>query len=119
MDAIKSRNDANKKQLSPSQKKAMMKEIRRQCANYYRKHETELIALILWELHTQLGFGKKRLRRFWENFTPTLDTMLDRYEMEEDDRFWLCVQKLKEIDIDIEAWQNEGVDTVERESEEK
>lgn len=111
MEALKARNESNKKKMSPGQVRAMQKEIRRQCADYYRKHETEMVALILWELHVQEGWGLKRLRRFWENFMPEMDKMLDHYEMTEDDRFWLCVRKLKDIGVDIEAWQNEGDDT--------
>lgn len=110
MDALRSHNEAKKKDLSPWQKKLMMKEIRRQCAEYYRKHEAEMVASMLWQLHIQEGWGVKRLRRFWESYTPNLTKLVDHYEMEDSERFWLCIRKLKDIGVDIVAWQNETND---------
>ena len=95
----------------------MMKEIKRQCSAYWKKHEFELMAMILWQLHEQEGWGEKRLKRFFMGFTPTLDALLDRYDMETDDeKFWLCTYKLKELGIDLEKWQHE--DTSEKEGTE-
>lgn len=94
--------------FNPAQEKAMKKEIRRQCAEYNRAHKNEIVALVLWEIHEQLGLGAVRLRRFFDNFDQTLDAMLDHYEMSDEDTCWICTQKLKDIGIDIEAWQDEG-----------
>lgn len=114
MNALTARLEAAKREasgkMSPAQKRAMMKEIKKQCAEYWRAHETELVGLILWELHTQEGWGVKRLRRFWENFMPAVDELLTHYEMDEKDKFWICGRKLLDIGVDIEAWQNEVID---------
>lgn len=108
MDAIKSRLEADKKKLSPAQERAMKKEIHRQCSAYWEKHELELMAMILWQLHEQEGWGPKRLKRFFMSFTPTLDSLLHRYEMETDEeKFWLCTRKLKDIGVNLEEWQKE------------
>ena len=41
--------------LTAAEQKAMNMEIQRQLVEYDRKNELELDAIILWELHTQLG----------------------------------------------------------------
>ena len=87
--------------LSAAEKKAMDIEIRRQLAEYTKKHEQEVSAIILWELHNQLGFGHDRLKKFYDNFRPALDDLIKRYEMEDGDEAWLCTQKLKDYGFDI------------------
>lgn len=94
--------------LNNSEEKALQTEIRRQLAEYARLHHMEVDALMLWELHEQLGFSVKRLKRFYENFSPKLSELAARYEMDTDeDGDWLCTQKLKEIGIDLEEWSKE------------
>ena len=87
--------------LSAAEKKAMDIEIRRQLSEYTKKHEQELAAVVLWELHAQLGFGNDRLKKFYDNFIPALDDLIKRYEMEDGDEAWLCTQKLKAYGFDI------------------
>ena len=55
--------------LTSAEKKAMNMEIERQLAEYTRKHEVELNAMILYVLHEQLGFGEQRLRKFFDRFS--------------------------------------------------
>lgn len=90
--------------LTAAEKKAMNMEIQRQLVEYERKHTIELEAIILWVLHEQLGFGEKRLRRFHDGFTPEVEALLKRYEMDDSDDAWLCTRKLKDMGIDIETW---------------
>lgn len=92
--------------LSSAEKIAMDKEIRRQLAEYDAKHEIELQALILWQLHEQFGFGEKRLKRFYDNFDKAIDSLLNRYKLSDEDSVWLCTLKLKDIGIDIEKWDS-------------
>lgn len=63
--------------LTAAERKAMDKEIQRQLAVYTEKHRLEL------------------------------DALLERYEMGEDDRLWLCTYMLKQIGVDIEKWDRE------------
>lgn len=95
--------------LSSVEKKAMDMEIRRQLAEYDRKHKLEIQALVLWQLHEQLGFGKKRLREFYDNFDLSFDSLIERYELQESDTSWLCTLQLKELGIDIESWEEEKI----------
>lgn len=66
--------------------------------------------LDLWELREQLGFGNKRLKKFYDNFSRGIEALIRRYEMEQGDDVWLCTYKLKEIGCDLEKWEKERGD---------
>ena len=83
--------------MSAAEKKAM--EIQRQLAEYDRKHIREIDALVLWELREQLGFGNKRLKKFYDNFSRGVEALIRR-----------CTYKLKEIGCDLEKWEKERGD---------
>lgn len=85
-------------------------EIQRQLAEYDRKHIREIDALVLWELREQLGFGNKRLKKFYDNFSRGIEALIRRYEIEQGDDVWLCTYKLKEIGCDLEKWEKERGD---------
>ena len=72
--------------MSAAENKAMDMEIQRQLAEYDRKHIREIDALVLWELREQLGFGNKRLKKFYDNFSRGIEALIRRYEMEQSDR---------------------------------
>lgn len=90
--------------LTPAEQKAMEMEIRRQLAEYTRKHRKELLSLVLWQLHVQLGFGHDRLKRFYEEFDPAIQELIKRYEMTDADADWLCTHKLEEYGIYLDEW---------------
>lgn len=94
-------------QFSAKEQKAIDAEILRQCADFDKKNKHEIDALILWLLHEKFGFGKKRLREFYDSFFTELDELMKRYELGDEDRAWLCTHKLKEYGIDISEW-NKG-----------
>lgn len=91
-------------ELNAAEKKALDMEIRRSFAEFDRMNRLEIASLILWQLHTQLGFGPDRLKKFHDNFNPELDKLIERYELEDTDSPWLCMQLLKEYGIDIQEW---------------
>lgn len=93
--------------LTSAEKKAMNIEIEKQLAEFTRKHQIEIDAIILWELHQQFGFGPERLRRFYENFAPVIQRLVAYYEMEDEDDVWLCTKLLKDYGIDIDKWFEE------------
>ena len=93
--------------FNAKERKAMETEIKKQLREFDKKHTLELDALILWQLHEQLGFGPKRLKRFYNRFNELLDEMGERYDFDDSDKIWLCTFKLKEIGIDIEKWDQE------------
>lgn len=81
-----------------------------------RQNEDELDAMVLYILHSEFGFGEKRLRRFYDQFSTGLRELGERYQMNEyDDRLWLCQTKLKEAGIDISEWKEKKEDVERKE----
>lgn len=89
-----------------SQSRAMKKEINRQVLEVNAKYADDIDAAILFTLHITAGYGKKRLRRFYDNFNKVLDELEKYYEMPNDSG-WLAAHKLKEIGVDVAAWNRE------------
>ena len=105
----KSHNQIFGVNLNNAESKALDREIRNQLSEYTRRHALEVDATILWELHEQLGFGPKRLRRFYDNFKPKMEELANQYDMDAtEDGDWLCTYKLKEYGIDLEEWVKEN-----------
>lgn len=85
------------------ERKAMEDEINRQTAKNIQKLSVDLQALVLWQLHEQLGFGKKRLLRFKKAFQPMIQELQNFYETRSDEVDFVCKYKLKnEVGIDVE-----------------
>lgn len=97
--------------LTAAEQKALDEEVKRQANEYFaefaRKHDTEIEAIILRQLRRLTGWGETRLKRFYDEFTPELDRLIDAYEMGDEDAAWLCTQELKKEGFDIEAWHKE------------
>lgn len=94
--------------LTSEERRALDEEIRHRLAEWNRKDAMEIDAIILWQLHTKLGFGKKRLKEFFDSFRPEARALLDRYEMSEEDQIWLRTRELKSIGVDLEEWYKEA-----------
>lgn len=91
---------------SKAQRKAMMDEINRQILEADAKYTNNMDAVILYTLHVHLGFGKKRLRRFYEAFAAEHQRLVEHYQMPGDVP-WVCDCKLKEIGVDVKQWNEE------------
>ena len=110
---MKARVGSGSPNLSPDVRKAMEAEAGRMAKEAIdqmnRENEEELDAMVLYILHSEFGFGEKRLRRFYDSFSGGLRDLGKRYAMESyDDRIWLCRKKLKdECGIDISEWGKE------------
>ena len=107
MQVLKSGKHVIGAKLTADEKKALDMEVRRQLAEYTRKHELEIEALVIWQLRQVTGWGETRLKRFYDQFDITLDKLIEHYEVGSDDAQWLCTKKLKDEGIDIEAWRRE------------
>jgi len=93
--------------LTNAEKKAMRIEIDHEMAERLKKDEEDIDSAFLWEMHTQLHFGKKRLKRFYQGFKPVIDALIKRYELGESDKVWLCKKQLKDIGVDVSEWDKE------------
>ena len=92
------------KQISNSMMKDIKTEARAQCVEQLRRYEMELDSVVLYVLHTEFGFGKQRLEKFYDmlfekreamkaEFGETDDATIGEYAMR-----WV----LKEQGIDVE-----------------
>ena len=80
--------------------------IKAQIAIYEREHALDVDAMILYALHTHLGFGKDRLKKFFDAFINDHKALIAHYEMPNDGAY-LSRVKLKEIGVDVEEWNKE------------
>lgn len=80
--------------------------IKAQIAIYEKEHALDVDAMILYALHTHLGFGKDRLKKFFDAFINDHKALIAHYEMP-DDGAYLSRVKLKEIGVDVEEWNKE------------
>lgn len=93
--------------LTTNEQRALEMEARRQLAEYTRKHELEIEAIVIRQLRRITGWGETRLKRFYGQFDGELTKLIARYEMADKDGAWLCVKELKDEGFDIEQWHKE------------
>ena len=92
-----------------AQHKAMMDEIRRQTIVADHNRYLDVVAMVLWALHTHKAtrFGRKRLKAFYKDFAKIHQELLDYYELYDHETSWIAHYKLKEIGVDIHQWYKE------------
>lgn len=96
-------------ELTAAEKKAMDVEIRRELDEYNRQNINEIDAMILWHLHEEFGFGKKRLLRFYKTFSECIKELSERYLTEETRMPWMYQYRLKNYGIDIEELNKNSI----------
>lgn len=79
-------------------------------------YATAMDATILWTLHTKLGYGPVRLRRFWEDMIKTrieFRTIRDKdYQVQPTGKNiedFALSRFLMNIGVDLKAWEAEGI----------
>lgn len=105
---MKANYGKNKKNIdwTPAMRKAMDEEIRRQTVEINEGYYRAMDIIALYTLYVSFGFGKKRLRQFFDEFRKQYEHLKDYYQMP-DDVEWLAEHKLKEIGVDIDEWYKE------------
>ena len=93
-------------EFTSAEKRALDLEISRQIAESDIRHADDVDAMMLYALKVHLGFGKKRLQRFYDAFIVDHESMIKQYQMP-DDYPWLCKEMLKRAGVDVEAWNRE------------
>lgn len=86
-------------------KKAMVQEINRQILDQKEKFFESVDAMILWTLHNELGFGKKRIERFYKAVIRNYKDMCKYYEV---DDTYPAEYKLREIGVDLSQLRKES-----------
>lgn len=63
---------------------------------------------ILYTLHTEFGFGKERLRKFFVAMVRNHKDMTERFRSDGDDgHYWVMAKRLKDDGIDIDEFEKE------------
>ena len=97
-------------QFNKAEERALDQEIKKQIVENDRAFDMDKESSILWMLHTQFGFGPKRLKLAWKLFYAETLKLREYYLMDQEDDGWLARQKLKDIGCDIEEmpkpWEN-------------
>lgn len=91
---------------SPEMKTAVKDEVKKRVIETSRTYGDDLDSVCLWVLHSRFGFGKKRLRRFYETFSEVYEELLNHYELDIETPF-VCRLWLKQIGVDVEEWNKQ------------
>lgn len=90
--------------MTPAMQRAMEHEINQQCLEHDERLSLDIDTMVLWTLHTHLGFGPKRLRNFYLAMAAGHRRMREYYQM---DDLYPERYKLKELGVDVEQLQKE------------
>lgn len=88
--------------LTNKEQKAMNNEIEAQLQEARVRDADEFDAAVLWAMHLCLGFGKKRLRKFYD-FFRTLYLSNKRWQFGRNE-----IDLLKKIGVYIEEWNRDN-----------
>lgn len=96
--------------LTSAERKALEIELDKMLAEDLRSHEDEIIAIVLYTLGKEFGFGSKRMFRFWQALQVHFIELCEHYEMSPTkDGLWLMTRKLKEEKgVDVAEWQKQS-----------
>ena len=94
-------------ELTAAEKKALDEEAGRAMAEYTRKHDLEIEAIVLYQVRQLLDLDDEALRGFYAVFSSELEELIKRYELTGNEAPWLCTERLKEDGIDIAQWHRE------------
>ena len=105
MEMRKNKRGHTKVKFTAAEQAAMNKEIEDQLLGFVAKNLLEIEALMMVQLREQLGFGKKRLKRFYMKFKPTIyDWMVRKLRYREGEAPKSCTEQLDDYGCPLEEW---------------
>ena len=93
--------------LTAKERRKLVQEIRTECVNQTRGYEVQLDAVTLFVLHTEFGFGKQRLQKFYDALFKKRREMQERFQMPDEDDDYAIFHFLMEDGIDVEQMYKE------------
>lgn len=89
--------------LSNKERREIAREARLQTSKNVKDLSLNLQALVLWNLHVQEGFGKKRLIKFQRSFLPLIKELQNFYMAEDakETEFILLYKLKNEVGVDV------------------
>lgn len=94
-------------EFTADEQKAIDIEVSKQLVEAVDRMMNDLDAMVLYTLMVSEGWKRKKLRSFWERVHTERDNLVKHYECTNDEYVWLARYKLKEIDVDVDAWNAE------------
>jgi len=105
MEMRKNKRGHTKVKFTATEQAAMNREIEDQLLDLVGTNLLEIEALMLMQLRTQLGFGEKRLKRFYMKFKPTIyDWMVRKLRYREGEAPKSCTEQLEDYGVPLEEW---------------
>ena len=92
------------KAMLPDDRQRIKVEVQKEVDAYFERRCVDMDAMILWILHKQFGFGKDRLRRYFDGYVTEIRSLQDHYG---EDASYMMREGLKRIGVDIEKWERE------------
>ena len=87
---------------------AIRQEVSRQVLDIDRQYRLDMDAAVLWALHEAFGFGRKRLKRFFDAFSEVHTDLRKAYSLSDDDVTPKCRELLKSrAKVDLVTWETE------------
>jgi hypothetical protein len=101
----KNKRGHTKVKFSPTERAAMDREIEDQLLDFVAKNLLEIEAMIMVQLREQLGFGKKRLKRFYMGFSPNIyDFTVRNLKYRSGGKPKTDIERLEEYGCNLEEW---------------
>ena len=107
MQVMKIAGNIYKAKMTKREEEAMHRAIQDCVAEYDRKNQGEIDAMVMMILHMEFGYGKDRLKRFHNAFIKRMAELCIRYEAPVTDQKFLATEWCKEYGIDLEEWGRE------------
>lgn len=94
-------------EFTKDEQAAINAEVRKQLSEHVQELRRNIAALVLWNIHTEYGAGKIRLRRFYDKFDKNIEELIKHYELDIGDEQFICRHLLKEhCGIDLVDWES-------------
>lgn len=91
--------------FTAKEKKRYFNNMTKELENIKKNIGENCIAITMWTLYAEFGFGEKRLRRFLRGVMREFKNLTDYYEMSLAEYKGLCEYKLKQqLGIDVKEW---------------
>ena len=88
-------------------RKQVLREVNAELAKATDRFFYDEVTIILWCLHETFGFGKDRLKRFYDNYSRVNNQLKEHYSMQDNDLHYLTEQLLAGIGVSIEEFEAE------------
>ena len=89
-------------------RRQVMREVNAELAKATDRFFYDEVTIILWCLHETFGFGKERLRRFYNNYNKVNSQLKEHYQFKDNDLHYLTEQLLAGIGVTIEEFEREA-----------